>query len=453
MISLSRFRLQLRLANISFVLLFLVVVGLLMWLSRAYHVQFDWTKNARNSLSPASIALVKKLDRPLKITAFASERGGARKGISALIGRYQKFKPDLKLEFVSPDTEPTRVRDAGVQFDGELLVEYGANKENISQLREENITNALARLARVNERWIVFLSGHGERSPDRQANFDVSIWAGQLQKRGLKTRTLALSESGQIPQNTSVLVIAGPRGRLLPGEVKRIENYVARGGNLLWLNDPGPLRGLEPIGEMLGVEFQPGIIVDPASQTLTGNKPTFLVIAKYGPHPVVRDLNLLTLFPNASGIKANPPPAAAGLESWRNDILLDTNPTAWAETGPLTGDIKFDKGQDTRGPLNLGVTLTREYEKRQQRVALLGGGDFLSNAFLGNGGNLDLGMNLINWTANDDAQINIPPRIAPDLNLSLSPTAQIAIAAGFLFVLPLFLIGNGIFIWWRRRRR
>ncbi len=449
----SKPRLKLRLANISFVVLFLVAVGLLMWLSEAYHMQFDWTKNARNSLSPGSVALVKKLDKPLKITAFASERGGARKGINALISRYQKYKPDLKLEFVDPDSEPTRVRDAGIQFDGELVIEYGTNKENISQLREENITNALARLARISERWVVFLTGHGERSPDHQANFDLSTWAGELQKRGLKTRSLSLKETGQIPQNTSVLVIAGQRSNLLPGEVKQIENYLAKGGNLLWFADPGPLHGLEPIAEMLGIEFQPGIIVDPESQAFTRSKPTFLVIAKYGPHPVVRDLNLITLFPNAVGLKINPSSHAGGPESWRSDVVLDTNPNAWSETGPLTGNIKFDKGQDVRGPLNLGVTLTREYEKRQQRVAVFGGGDFLSNAFLGNGGNLDLGMNIINWTANEDAQISVPPRTAPDLNLNLSPNAQIAITLGFLLLLPLFLVGNGVFIWWRRRRR
>ncbi len=84
---------------------------------------------------------------------------------------------------------------------------------------------------------------------------------------------------------------------------------------------------------------------------------------------------------------------------------------------------------------------------------MFGGGDFLSNAFLGNGGNLDLGMNIINWTANEDAQISVPPRTAPDLNLNLSPNAQIAITLGFLLLLPLFLVGNGVFIWWRRRRR
>jgi len=84
------------------------------------------------------------------------------------------------------------VRAAGVRLDGELVIEYSGRKENLSQLSEEAFTNTLARLGRGGERWVVFVTGHGERSPDRQANFDLSSWAGQLTKRGLKTRSIAL---------------------------------------------------------------------------------------------------------------------------------------------------------------------------------------------------------------------------------------------------------------------
>jgi hypothetical protein len=96
---------------------------------------------------------------------------------------------------------------------------------------------------------VLFLSGHGERSPDRQANFDLSTWASQLHKRGFKTRTLSLGEHPQIPGNTTVLVIAGPRTHLLPGEVKEIQNHLERGGT------GGTTRSavrLEPLAESLG---------------------------------------------------------------------------------------------------------------------------------------------------------------------------------------------------------
>lgn len=439
---------QLRLVNASFVVLFLVVVGLLQWASREFHWEFDLTQNRRFSLSPASIAAVERLKEPVAVTAYASERGEARPVIRQAIGRYQRHNPGIKLEFVDPDTDPERVRSAGIQFDGEIVLTYGDAQENIppASLSEENLTNAFTRLGRRGERWLVFLAGHGERSPERQANFDLSIWSAQLGKRGFQTRALSLGESPQIPENTTALVIAGPRSRLLSGEVKAVEEYVKRGGNLLWLIDPGPLQGLEPVAEQLGVELQPGVIVDPASQLLAGD-PTALVATRYGSHPIVRNFNETTVFPQAAGLSLSLP------EGWKSQVLLDTRDSAWSETGPVDGEVRFDKGKDIPGPHTFGAALTRSLEEREQRVVVVGDGDFLSNAVIANGGNLELGMSIANWLSQDDAYVNIPVRTARDRGLNLSNNVQIAIGATFLVVLPLTLVGGGIAVWWRRRRR
>ncbi len=440
-------RIRLRLASTSFIALLLATVGLLLWLSRDYHFEFDWTRNNRNTLSEASRNLLKTLDKPVRLTAFATEQSGLRKNISALAGRYRKYKTDLTLDLVDPNTDPARTRSANVRIDGELVVEYNGRKENLSQLSEEALTNALARLGRGGERWVVFVGGHGERSIDRQANHDLSIWSGQLAKRGLKTRSLALGGNNAIPQNTSVLVVAGPRVNFLPGEIRQIEQYLARGGNLLWLADPGPLNGLERIAETLGVEFQRGMVVDPTSQSLTGASANFIVALRYGSHPAVQGFDLTTVFPEVTGITVQPP------KGWEQKTVVDTAPTAWIETGPLGGKLAFDAGQDIRGPVNLAVALTRKLEGREQRVAVVGDGDFLSNAFLANGGNLDLGMNLVNWLGSDDAYINVPAVSSTDLRLTLSPTQQIVIGLFFLVLLPLGLLGGGIGLWWRRRKR
>ena len=440
---------QLRLMNLIFVLLFLLAVGLLQWLAREYHLQFDWTRMHRHSLAPASVAVAERLKEPLKITAFASQRGETRRLIQEMVGRYQKHKPDIQLEFIDPDTAPERVRAAGVQFDGELVFEYGDARESLppTQFNEQNFTNALTRLGHRGERWVVFLSGHGERSPDKQANFDLSTWAAQLHKRGFKTKTLSLGEHPQIPQNTTVLVVAGPRTRLLAGEVKEIQNYLNHGGNLLWLHDPGPLFGLEPLAENLGIEFQPGVIVDPTSESITGNA-TAIVITKYGAHPVVRGFADNTVFPQAGGISLNAP------EGWQGSVLMDTRPSSWSETGPLNGPIQLDKGRDIRGPLNLAVALMRTLDnKREQRVIVVGDGDFLANTYLPNGGNLELGMSLTNWLSQDDAFVNIPVKTARDRSLDLGRGGQIAIVAVFLALLPITLVSSGVWIWLRRRKR
>lgn len=444
--SLAR-RWQLRLNHWSFIALFLVVIMLLMWLSRSYHIEFDWTRSGRNSLAPATVSLLQKTERPIALTVYASARQGNVETTRALIGQLQRYKRNIVVEYVNPDAEPGRARAAGVQLDGEVVAQYGDNKENIGQFTEENFANAVARLARTQERWLVFLSGHGERRPEGEANHDLGIFATQVHKRGIKTRHLNLNEGGQVPQNTAVLVIADPQTRLLPGEIAAIERYLTAGGNLLWLAEPGNLRGLQPIAERLGVEFVPGTVVDPNSAAVTNQDPSFLIVAKYSNHPVVRNLNTMTLFPTAAAIKT------VAKEGWRAQVLLDTLPSAWAERSTNTRNARLDAGSDTRGPLSVGVALARDLEKREQRAVVIGDADFLSNTYLGNGGNLDLGMNILNWVSSDEAYIDLPARRAPDAQLTLTHNAQFAIAFGFLIALPLFLLTTGIVIWWRRRRR
>jgi ABC-type uncharacterized transport system involved in gliding motility auxiliary subunit len=451
---------KLRLANASFVLLFLVAIGLLQWISREYHLRFDLTRAGRHSLSEASIAVAKKIQGAVRVTAYASERGELRNTIRNLIERYRHHKSDIELAFVDPDSAPDKVRQAGVQYDGEIVVEIGQAREQLppQRLSEEHFTNLLQRLARRGERWVIFLAGHGERSPERQANFDLSVFATELRKRGFQTRSHSLGEHPQLPANVAVLVIAGPRSRLLAGEVREIGNYVQRGGNLLWLHDPGPLHGLEKLAEQLGVEFHNGTLVDPVSSSITG-QPTAIVVTRYGAHPAVRNFGEQTLFISAAGISSQPQPG------WKSEVLIDTLPSSWAETGPVEGEVRFDKGRDIRGPLTLGFALSHEAdnegntsvektgERREQRVIVLGDGDFLSNTFLGNGGNLEFGMSLMNWLSRDDAFVNIPVRTAPDRTLNLSPNQQIAIAVLFLLVLPLVFAATGFTVWWRRRKR
>jgi hypothetical protein len=60
---------------------------------------------------------------------------------------------------------------------------------------------------------------------------------------------------------------------------------------------------------------------------------------------------------------------------------------------------------------------------------------------------------MVQWLSRGDALINIPAKIAPDRNLQLSAFASGTIAVGFLFVLPVLLIGIGAWVWFKRRSR
>jgi len=446
---------QIRLQNILFVLLFVLVVGLLAWLSQRYQYQADWTANNRNTLSAASVSVLEQMPEQISVSAFTVNSGAMRQHIADLLGRYQRYKKSFELEFINPDTEPEMVRQLGIQVDGELLLEYQGRREQIAELNEQAITNALQRLSRAAEPWVVFVEGHGERSPFGKANHDLQVWAQQLEAKGFHLQGLNLATAALVPDNTSVLVIAGPQVNFLPGEVRLIEDYIARGGNLLWLADPDGMFGLEPLAEQLGVSFEPGVIVDPTAQMFSINDPTFAIVGDYGLHPLVDGFEVLTIFPRAAGVMVEPQ------GQWQADGFLFTTERSWSETGVLAGEIDFDELADVAGPLSLAAAVTRsldndiaddEAEPKQQRIVVVGDGDFLSNTYLGNGGNLDLGMNMVNWLSRDDQLIAVPSKTALDSSLNLSRNASMVIGFGFLIFLPAILLLSGLGIWLKRRK-
>lgn len=459
-----RSKFVLRAQNVAFVILLLAVMGLLAWVSTQYSDQFDWTANAQNTLSQSSVKMLHGLKGPVKITAFARENAELRSRIRNLVARYQRVKPDIHLTFVNPDADPQQIRQLGITREGELIVAYHGRSEHVRELNEQAVTNAMLRAARQGKRWIVFLTGHGERDPMGRANYDLGDFGKQLKRKGLTVETLNLAKTPTVPSNTSVLVIASPQVNLLPGEVKIIRQYVAKGGNLLWMAEPKGLHGLEPLAEDLGLEFLPGIIVDPTTQLFGIQNPTFVLATDYPADPVTREMNTVTLFPTVAALDTTGDSKSHG--GWSRHPILTTQARAWTDTGKLSGEISYHSGTDERpGPLNFGYALTRGKGKsgatgndghthnNQQRVIVIGDGDFLSNAYLGNGGNLELGLNMIHWLSHDDSFIAIQPKAAPDRTLTLSPTAQFAIGAGFLLVIPFGLIASGIVIWLRRRKR
>jgi ABC-type uncharacterized transport system involved in gliding motility auxiliary subunit len=450
-----RYRLLLRLQTWVFTALFVGIIGLLGWLSTQYVFQADWTSGSRNTVTADTRELLTDLTDSIALTAFAREDELLRKQIQTLVARYQRFKPDITLEFVNPDTAPERVRTQNISVDGELVVSYQGRSENIQNLSEQQLTNALLRLSRQDDRWIVFLTGHGERDPFGEANHDLGLFGKELERKGLKVQRINLAEN-TVPENTHLLVIASPRVTLLPGEVEQLRAFVEQGGNLLWLAEPGKPAGLERLSEQLGVAFLPGMVVDANTQMLGIENPSFVVVTSYPNHEVARDLGMVTIFPEAAALETNP------VDAWQVTALLTTAARSWTEIGALTGEIRFDTDSDERaGPLDIGVVISsaaatddeQAEAPRTQRIVVIGDGDFLSNTYLGNGGNLNLGLNLVHWLSHDDAFINIQVKTAPDTTLELGNAAMAAIGLGSLIGLPLLLLLTGVVIWLRRRRR
>lgn len=424
------------------------------FLSTRFGWQHDFSYAQRSSLDARTAELLHRLDAPVSIVSYAGQEPQLRAAIADFVARYQRIKSDISLRFVDPDADPAATRMAGISIDGEMVVTYKDRDEQLKVLTEREFDNALVRLARTRTRLVAFLSGDGERKPDGKANADFGNFGALLAAQGVRTMELTLSAGMHIPQNVDVLVLASPQVALAPALVGELTDYLAHGGNFLWLTDPGANTGLDDLARVLSLRVLDGTVVDGAGAALGLGDPSFVAISTYPQNSITRDFVLTTLFPQV---------AALGVISgtaWKVQSLLRTSAKSWTRIGTIpqndTSTISYDANKgEIPGPLDIGFALSRlspSPEKSEQRVVVIGDGDFLSNSFLGNGGNREFGQRVFDWLLQDDALIDIPDKGAPDRQLQLSQRALGVIGLGFLAVLPLALAIIGGVVWRRRRR-
>ncbi len=439
------------LKNIAFTALLLGAAVALYQFAARHPAQWDVTQTKLNSLEPGSVNVLKMLQGEVKITVYATEQdakqGDLRRLIREFVAIYQRYKTDITLGFVDPVKEPEAMRKAEIQHNGEMVVEYGGRAAHLTALNEQTLSSALLGLAHSKDELLMYVDGHGERKLDGAANHDLGDFGNKLRQNGYRIGGLNLTLAQDVPNNASLLVLTHPQTPLLPGEVAKVLRHIDNGGNLLWLLDAEPLRGLEPVAEKLGLLLTPGMVIDPSAQEM--NAPAnWALSAGYPPHAVTQNFNLITVFPYARSLGAEEENSA-----WQRHTLVEGAPRGWVSRTAFKPGSKprFDKNHDIPGPVNLAVALQRTLNDKEQRIVVVGGASFLANAYSGNGGNIDLGINMVNWLSDEEALITIQPRANKDGTVTFSARELTFISVGLVIVLPLVLLIAGGIQWWRRR--
>ncbi len=348
------------LRNLLFVLILIGIASGLGYLAKRHHVQRDVTYNTINSLEPSSIEVLKQLDGPVNITVYATEEdarlGDIRKIIRDFLALYQRYKPDIHLDFVDPAKEADKARAAQIRFNGEMVIEYAGRSEHLTKINEPIVTGTLLRLAHTRDQTVMYLDGHGERKLDGIANFDLgSLFGAKLKQSGFHLGSLNLALAQEVPGNVSVLVITQPQLDLMPGEVDKLLRYVDHGGNLLWLVDAEPLHGLERLAEKLDLILPPGIVIDPAAIEM--NAPAdWSLGAIYPPHAITHNFSLTTAFPSARPLLWNEN------TDWQHSVLVEVAPRGWVSRKLPQGKPRFDKQRDTPGPAVIATGIATQHQ-------------------------------------------------------------------------------------------
>ncbi len=438
---------HIRIKNSLLTLLILILLCTLAWLSQRYQSSTDLSFDSHNTLSKTSQSVLEKLSGEVSITAYIKQRT-LQQQIAQLIAKYQRIKSDIHIKFVNPDQTPEKVRELNIGPQGAFIIEYQQRTKKLDFLDESSLSNALRQLSHSRERLILFLTGHGERRIDSMSNSDFGIFANELKQYKFQLDKINLAQQAEIPVDTAVLVIADPKTQLLPTEHDMLRDYIIQGGNLLLLSEPNK-NFLMAIEQQLGVQKLVGTVVDNSASLYGLDQPSFLLLSSYPLHPISSGFNSMSLFPVSAAFTSE------SETEYETQALLNSSKTAWNETDASNTPIQFDvDSAEQQGVLSIGYSLTRSLrDNQQQRILLVGDADFLSNAYLGQVGNSELGFRMLNWLSDNDLFINIPIKTSPGKSLQLSKTSIMLIAFGFLFALPCLFIASGFIIWRKRKQR
>ena len=437
--------------SLLMVVLFAGILVIVNFLAARHTTQWDFSETQRFTLSPQTHRVLRGLTREVKITVFSQERSASFNTYRDLLDSYRSHSDKLRIEYVDPERRPGLARQLGVTRTDTAIVESGGQTNRVTTASEAELTGALIRVSKDEKKRIVFLEGHGERGTADQDQGGFSLVKAALEKQGYEVGTLTLLQESAVPANTAVLVLAGPRRPVTKEEQDRIGRYVADGGRLLAMVDPGSQADLDGLLAPWGVKTGKGVLVD-FQDRLAQSGINFLLIRRFTEHEITQDLTSVVLFPDSRYLVLDD----AGDRTWSATPLARTSPQSRAVMNAQGGAFKLDDTSDVKGPLPLAVASTPKQQAaeghHQPAIVIVGNSSFASNAYVNFPGNTDFLLHAMGWLAEERDLISITPK-EPAMRPFVPNPAQ----ERTLFYVQVLLLPALTFFWgimtWRRRRR
>lgn len=412
----------------------------------------DLTAERSLSLTDQTEAIASAVEERTTITVFLRPDDPERAPAAALLLRYQRLNPDIRFRILDPRGAVGEQRRLGVDPGlGGVAVAQGDAVEVVPTITEQDITGALARLARGREATICFVTGHGEAAVTDDGPEGLSGAATLLEQNGYTVRPIDLLATAEVPAECTGLVVANPTAPL--GEAESVlAGWLDADGRLLVLGDPVSDVDLSPIVRSHQLALRRGIVLEGDPAAARPDDPTSPIVRSYSSsHPVVRRL-APTFFPGLQQVVVGESSPPEGLVVSR---LAETSPISYLETEPLTS--AFDPATDTAGPIAAAAASERSRlerdDVRRSRVIVVGDVDFATNAVLQQAANSTFLVRSLDWLTLDDQLVVLSANLPRDRSIVLT-TGRITYARFVsLALLPGLFLLAGAAVWVVRRGR
>lgn len=474
------------------ILLALLLTVQLNYLASRHFWRADITAGHRYSLSAETLAYIQQIREPVRIIlasdpeqgAQSSQEADARRKIfsdvSELLREYEYAGRDgdrIQVEYVDIFRNSTKteelVRRYGLRPDDNsaIVVVCGDRYRELDPstdlyvvrdelpvfVGEAALTSAILDVTRSDQGKIYFTAGHGEMALDSVSpQRGLSGLNAFLRRRSHNTELLDLTRVRAVPEDASLVVIAGPQTSFLPIEQEKLRQYMNQhNGRLLVLLDPGRKNGLDDLLYDWGILSDDMLVIEPSEDFLAsqGN----MLVGHYANSPVtdyLRRNQLRLLFGPTRPVREDP--GAPRDERRRLQEIIATSPDSWAERNYRTPPYTYDRLSDLPPPISLAVTAERldsndlGINLTGGRMAVFGNSNWVSNQMLVQSNQM-LFFSTLNWLLNQQNLVNIPPRVTETQQLIISQQGMRRVVM-WLFIVPVCAGALGLLVALLRRR-
>ncbi|NJR17733.1 MAG: ABC transporter [Calothrix sp. CSU_2_0] len=434
----------------------LVILGLINFLGSRYHLRTDLTETKLFSLAPQTQELLRQLSQPVKVSVFDVNQNLQDRD---LLENYRRQSDKFQFQYIDPQIGYGLAKQFGVKEPGEVYLEYNKERKLVQvinqsdRLSEIRLTNRLQQIVSGKATKAYFLQGHGEYQLTAGENA-ISQAVQTLNEKNFITEPLNIAETGKIPADANVIIVASAKRSLFDTEVKLLQDYLNRGGNALLMIDPDTEPKLDPLLNEWGVKLDNNLAVDATGNETLG--PAVPIVTQYGNHPITKNFGNGTSFYRlarpieiipVNGVQATPL------------LLTKPFPNSWAESDKKSEKLEFNEGKDRKGPLTLGVALTRKVSttptpttNKESRLVVIGNSHFATDGLFQQQLNGDVFLNSVTWLSQQDGQpLSIRPKEPKNRRINLSAAQTNLLRLSSLLVLPFLGFLSAGLLWWQRR--
>ncbi|CAN5345326.1 hypothetical protein BH09SUM1_BH09SUM1_26610 [soil metagenome] len=459
------------LSSFVYTLFFILCLGMLYLISANRKAHYDITRDQLHTLSAQSTSLLLRVkpQETLLLQVFAPNKD--HQALIRFLQTYAQVTPRFQFEVYDPERDLDIVQKLGGRVTtGAMVVTLqdaaGATIRRTDgrltvgdQLRENTLTNAIARVVQESQQVIYWSSGNGEKRTDK-SDTSLTKVAQQLSEASLPVTPLRLQE-GRIPDDAAALIIAGPKIDLSDFDRDLLINYLDEGGKLFLLLDPviNSGTGLKNFGTVLkhlGLESPNEFVVDPIA--VNSSKLSYTPQIMWTKHAIAEGTHRTPFILNQAR-----PVLSNGMidKSMRLEAIFVSNEQCWAEPADKLRSVRrlsppADSADIQQQVLAVSAAKdvpTGRYGK-SMRAVIVGDSDAFSDAIVENNGDAGLFfVQSVNWLRERPDLLQVPPRFLTSTPINITETTKYMLMGIYLLMGLVIVAGGTTWTIIRRRSR